>query len=109
MTVNGRIRQCIANAELTSGIAENIRDGAYYGMQSFDQSLAKLFEERKISLEETLENASNSHDLRLLLERQGLVRTGEGKMTPPSAAEVSGKVDSDLVETARSDVGALRL
>lgn len=108
MTVNGRIRQCIANAELTSEIAENIRDGAYYGMQSFDQSLAKLFEEGKISLEETLENASNSHDLRLLLEKQGLIRTGEAKMNPSPAVGVSGKVGSDLVETARTDVGALR-
>ncbi len=104
MVVNGRICQCIANAELTSGIAENIRDGAYYGMQSFDQSLAKLFEEGKISLEETLENASNSHDLRLLLEKNGLVRTGESKMTLPSAREVPGRIGPDLFEAAKSDV-----
>jgi twitching motility protein PilT len=78
MVVNGRIRQCIEDVEHTSDIADIISDGAYYGMQSFDQSLAALLEAGMITLDEALEMATNPHDLRVTLERRGLVQTGGG-------------------------------
>jgi twitching motility protein PilT len=78
MVVNGRIRQCIEDGEHTSDIADIISDGAYYGMQSFDQSLAAHLESGVISLAEALEMATNPHDLRVTLERRGLVKTGRG-------------------------------
>ena len=78
MVVNGRIRQCIEEAEHTSDIAEIIADGEYYGMQTFDQSLAAHLEAGLITLHEALEMATNAHDLRVTLERRGLVRTGQG-------------------------------
>jgi twitching motility protein PilT len=76
MVANGRIRQCIADPQLTGEIEQIVADGEYYGMLTFDQSLAQLFEEGTISLFEALQNASNPHDLRTKLERQGLVSTG---------------------------------
>ena len=78
MVVNGRIRQCIEDAAHTSDIVDIIVDGAYYGMQSFDQSLAAHLEAGLISLSEALEMATNPHDLRVTLERRGLVQTGRG-------------------------------
>jgi twitching motility protein PilT len=78
MVVNGRIRQCIEDMEHTSDIADIIADGEYYGMQTFDQSLAAHLAAGIISLDEALEMASNPHDLRVTLERRGLVRTGRG-------------------------------
>ncbi|HVC14967.1 MAG TPA: PilT/PilU family type 4a pilus ATPase [Acidimicrobiales bacterium] len=78
MVVNGRIRQCIEDVERTSDIADIIADGSYYGMQSFDQSLAALLEAAAITLAEGLEMATNPHDLRVTLERRGLVQTGRG-------------------------------
>ena len=78
MLVNGRIRECIEDRERTSDIAEIVADGAYYGMQTFDQSLASHLEAGRITLEEALEAATNPHDLRVTLERRGLVRTGGG-------------------------------
>jgi twitching motility protein PilT len=78
MVVNGRIRQCIEDFEHTSDIVDIIADGAYYGMQSFDQSLASHLEAGMITLTEALEMATNPHDLRVTLERKGLVRTGLG-------------------------------
>ena len=76
MIANGRIRQCIADPELTGEITQIIAEGEYYGMQTFDQSLAKLMEEGKITLHEALQVSSNPHDLRVMLERRGLVATG---------------------------------
>ncbi len=78
MVVNGRIRQCIEEMEHTSEISDIIADGAFYGMQTFDQSLAAHLEAGQINLEEALEMATNPHDLRITLERRGLVQTGRG-------------------------------
>ena len=78
MLVNGRIRECIEDRERTSDIAEIVAEGAYYGMQTFDQSLAGHLESGLITLDEALDSASNPHDLRISLERRGLVRTGQG-------------------------------
>ena len=78
MIVNGRIRQCIEDREHTSDIAEIIAEGEFYGMQTFDQHLASLLEAGTITLDEALEEATNPHDLRVSLERRGLVRTGLG-------------------------------
>ncbi len=76
MVANGRIRQCIMDPELTSDIASIIAEGEYYGMRTFDQSLAELLEAGAITLQDALDAASNPHDLRVTLERRGLVRTG---------------------------------
>jgi twitching motility protein PilT len=76
MVANGRIRQCILDPETTSEIEQIVAEGEYYGMRTFDQSLANLMEENIITLQEALEGASNPHDLRVVLERRGLVRTG---------------------------------
>jgi twitching motility protein PilT len=78
MVANGRIRQCIEDVDHTSDISDIIADGEYYGMQTFDQSLAQHLAAGVISIEEALDNATNPHDLRVTLERRGLVRTGRG-------------------------------
>jgi len=76
MVANGRIRECIANPELTSEITEIVADGQYYGMQTFDQHLAQLLRARSITLQEAMQAASNPHDLRVMLEQMGLIATG---------------------------------
>jgi twitching motility protein PilT len=76
MVANGRIRQCIADPDLTSDIEQIVEEGEYYGMLTFDQSIAQLLQDGMITLQEALQVASNPHDLRVLLERRGLVATG---------------------------------
>jgi len=76
LVANGRVRQCIADPELTGEISQIIAEGEYYGMQTFDQSLARLLQDGSIDLHEALQVASNPHDLRVMLERRGLVATG---------------------------------
>ncbi len=78
MLANGRIRECIEDMERTADIAQIVAEGAYYGMQTFDQSLASHLERGLITLDEALESATNPHDLRVSLERRGLVKTGHG-------------------------------
>jgi twitching motility protein PilT len=70
MVVTGRIQQCIIDPESTGEMTEMIADGSFYGMQTFDQSLAKLFEAGTIDLRGAMTAASNPHDLRLMLQQQ---------------------------------------
>ena len=78
MVVNGRIQQAILDPIQTSEIDQIMIEGQYYGMQSFDQALADLLEQEVIDLREAMSSASNPHDLKVMLERKGLVRTGGG-------------------------------
>ncbi|HXW33247.1 MAG TPA: PilT/PilU family type 4a pilus ATPase [Acidimicrobiales bacterium] len=76
MVVNGRIQQAILDPLQTSDIDEVIVEGEYYGMQTFDQALAKLLQQGIIDLREAMNSASNPHDLKIMLERMGVVQTG---------------------------------
>jgi twitching motility protein PilT len=86
MVVNGRIRECIADSDLSGEISQIIAEGEYYGMRTFDQSLAQLLQEGSITLKEALQVSSNPHDLRVRLERLGLISTDNRWRIPPSEA-----------------------
>ena len=69
MVVTSTIREYIIDPEKTPLIQQAIREGvSSHGMQSFDQSLMKLFSENKISMEEALKNSSNPHEFSLRLK-----------------------------------------
>ena len=53
-------------------LAEIVADSEFYGMQTFDQSLASLYEDEVIDLRDALSAATNPHDLTVSLRRQGL-------------------------------------
>ena len=76
LVINGRIQQAIVDPLLTGDIEGIVADGAYYGMVTFDESLATLIASGRISLAEAMATASNPHDLKVLLERQGILQTG---------------------------------
>ncbi len=76
LVINGRIQQAIVDPLLTGDIGTIIADGAYYGMVTFDQSLATLLSTGRITLAEAMATASNPHDLKVILERQGVLQTG---------------------------------
>jgi len=76
LVINGRLQQAIIDPLLTSDIDGIIADGAYYGMVTFDQSLAELLSTGRITLDEAMSTATNPHDLKVMLERQGILKTG---------------------------------
>jgi twitching motility protein PilT len=66
MVSTGLIRDYIINEEKSSLIREAIAAGtSQYSMQTFDQSLFRLFQSGLISLEEALRNASNADEFRM--------------------------------------------
>jgi twitching motility protein PilT len=75
MVVNGRIADRIVDPDRGRGesIEEIIADGEWYGMQTFDQSLAGLYRDGLVTLPQAMLAATNPHDLRLMLQNAGLV------------------------------------
>jgi len=76
LVINGRIQQAIIDPMLTGDIDGIVAEGAYYGMVTFDQSLAALLSTGRITLAEAMTSATNPHDLKVMLERQGILQTG---------------------------------
>jgi twitching motility protein PilT len=73
MVNNGRIQNCIIEPVKGGDMHEIIADGEYYGMQTFDQSLAKLYERGLVDMRGAMTAASNPHDLKVMLQQRGLV------------------------------------
>jgi twitching motility protein PilT len=88
MVVNGRVQQAILDPLQTSDIEQIIIDGEYYGMQTFDQALAKYLQAGVIDLREAMNTATNPHDLKVMLERMGVLQAGRTATAAAAAAAV---------------------
>ncbi|HDP70403.1 MAG TPA: PilT/PilU family type 4a pilus ATPase [Actinobacteria bacterium] len=73
MVATSTTREYVLNEAETSKIKQAIADGDYYGMMTFEQSLEKLYQDGKITLENALSTAENPHDFKLSLQQKGLV------------------------------------
>ena len=73
LVTNGRVKQAILEPERATDIKTIVTEGAFYGMMTFDQALAQLVTDNKITVETALANASNSHDLGLMLKDLGKI------------------------------------
>jgi len=69
----GRIADAIADPDKTGLITQLIREGSYYGMQTFDQHLVALYRDGLITMEAAMHASSSPHDLTVELRRLGLV------------------------------------
>jgi twitching motility protein PilT len=84
MIATGLIRDCIADAEKTSGLAQAIVQGAtQYGMQSFDQAILKLCKDEQVTVEEATQWVTNVEEFKMRLRG----------ITPGSATAPVGKAD----------------
>ncbi len=70
----GRVAEAISDPEKTSMIGQLVAEGGYYGMQTFDQHLTRLFADGIVTLDAALASSSNPHDLVVELRRLGLVQ-----------------------------------
>jgi twitching motility protein PilT len=77
MVVTGRIRDMILDPAQTHQIATAVKEGDFYGMQTFDQSLLALYEKGLINLSDAQMIASNPQDFRLMLQSRGHLAAGD--------------------------------
>jgi twitching motility protein PilT len=73
MINNGRIRDCIVDSDKTHNIHDIVKESDFYGMQTFDQALIKLYRERLVTLEDAKSAANSPHDFELELQKIGLL------------------------------------
>jgi twitching motility protein PilT len=71
LTMTGRVRDMIVDINETGRLYEAITEGSYYGMQTFEQSLLKHYQEGRISLEQAMHAATHPHDFKILVETEG--------------------------------------
>ncbi|HVQ43258.1 MAG TPA: PilT/PilU family type 4a pilus ATPase [Vicinamibacterales bacterium] len=84
MIATALVRDCIADAEKTSGLGQAIVQGAtQYGMQSFDQAILKLCKDEQVTVEEATQWVTNVEEFKMRLRG----------ITPGSATAPVGKTD----------------
>jgi twitching motility protein PilT len=71
LRMTGRVRDMIMNPTETGKLPEVIAEGAYYGMQTFDQALRAHVEAGRVSMEDALKAATHPHDFKLLVASGG--------------------------------------
>jgi twitching motility protein PilT len=75
LRMTGRARDMIMDPDQTGRLHEVIKEGEYYGMQSFDQALLKHYQAGRVSLDDALRVASSPHDFKLLIAADGRTAT----------------------------------
>jgi len=70
-----RISERITDPALTSELLEVMAEGAYYGMETFDQSLLRLVGTGVVTFDEAMRNATKPGDLKVRAQQLGIVTT----------------------------------
>jgi twitching motility protein PilT len=84
----------ILNPNETGRLPEVISEGAYYGMQTFDQALLAHVQAGRVAMDDALKAATHPHDFKLLVSSDGQRHT--------SAESVFGTDDEAEAEPAVS-------
>jgi twitching motility protein PilT len=96
LRMTGRVRDMITNPEETGKLPEVIYEGAYYGMQTFDQALLYHVQQGRVAMEDALKAATHPHDFKLLVSSDGLRSTSVESVLetddeqPAGAAQTNG-------------------
>jgi twitching motility protein PilT len=91
LRMTGRVRDMIVNPEETGRLHEVIAEGAYYGMQTFDQALLAHVQAGRVAMDQALKAATHPHDFKLLVSSDGQRHTSvESVFREEDASTVSG-------------------
>jgi twitching motility protein PilT len=89
LRMTGRVRDVIHDpSHQDTGLGEIIADGAYYGMQTFDQALLAHVRSGLVRVEDAIAAASSPHDFKLMLDAAGTARATPA--TDPNVLALAG-------------------
>ncbi len=71
MRMTGRVRDMIMDPLQTGRLTEVVGEGAYYGMQTFDQALFDHVKAGRVDVDQAMLAATSPHDFKLLLAADG--------------------------------------
>jgi twitching motility protein PilT len=90
LRMTGRVRDMIMNPDETGKLVDVISEGAYYGMQTFDQALLSHVQAGRVTMEEAVRAATSPHDFKLMVASDGQRSTSvEQLMSDPVPSEPS--------------------
>jgi twitching motility protein PilT len=93
LRMTGRVRDMIMNPDETGRLPEVIYEGAYYGMQTFDQALLAHVQAGRVAMDDALKAATHPHDFKLLVSSEGQRHTSvESVFADEEEAEVEPAV-----------------
>lgn len=93
MIASGAIKECLMDPDRTIDIPDLMEQGVVqYGMQTFDQSIMKLYKQGLISFEEAMNHASNPDDFDLRVK--GITGTSERWQEESAASTDKEKSDA---------------
>jgi twitching motility protein PilT len=75
LRMTGRARDMVMDPEQTGQLSEVIKEGEFYGMQTFDQALLRHYQAGRVTMAEALRVASSPHDFKLLVAAEGRTST----------------------------------
>jgi twitching motility protein PilT len=87
LRMTGRAKDMIIDPEQTGRLREVIAEGAFYGMQTFDQALLHHVQAGRVSMEEAMKVATSPHDFKLLVAAEGRTATSMDDVGGGSEAE----------------------
>ena len=98
MLASARVRECIDDKDKTKQLNDAISQGfVTYGMQSFDQSLMKLYSSKLITYDEALRQSSNPDDFALKI-------SGISSTSDASWEGFENKPDDPAAEPEKLDI-----
>jgi twitching motility protein PilT len=86
LRMTGRVKDMIMNPDETGRLLEAVSEGAYYGMQTFDQALLEHVQAGRVTMEEAIKAATHPHDFKLLVSSDGQRSTSVDQVFSESAA-----------------------
>jgi twitching motility protein PilT len=86
LRMTGRVRDMILNPNETGKLPEVISEGAYYGMQTFDQALLAHVQAGRVAMDDALKAATHPHDFKLLVSSDGQRSTSIDQVLTGDAA-----------------------
>ena len=72
LVMNGRLAECLLNEEPTAVMREVVADGEFYGMQTYNQSLASLYADGLIDFHTAFKASNQPQDFILMTKQMGL-------------------------------------
>jgi twitching motility protein PilT len=75
LTMTGRVHDMIMDPKRGGELTDVIQEGAYYGMQTFDQALYAALRSGDVSMDDAVHFATRPHDLKLLVGAEGHLHT----------------------------------
>ena len=69
LVMTGRVHDMILDPKLTGQLPEVIAEGAYYGMQTFDQHLLQHLHAGRVTMDDAMRVATSPHDFKLMVAR----------------------------------------